>query len=123
MSSTFDATANAITQVQARTALDELMGWVGVDGLVAALRNPGLLAAVDQHAAAIRDSLAGAGRRLDAPALASYANSITAGAYRMGHDLPEADADNGPDVDWTRAGWYLLRLVAICALADEAGLL
>ena len=33
MSSTYDATANPTTTTDARTALDELMAWVGVDGL------------------------------------------------------------------------------------------
>ena len=123
MSSTYDATANAETRCQARATLDELMAWVGVDGLVAALESPGLLAALDQHTAAVRDALTTGDRQLDAPALAGYATSIIAAAHRMGRPLPEPDAERGPDVDWTRAGWHVLRLVGVCAVADEAGYL
>ena len=42
--------------------LDEMMARVGVDGLAAALGDTGLLAQVDQHAAAVRDALRAAGR-------------------------------------------------------------
>jgi Family of unknown function (DUF6401) len=116
MSSTFDATADAITAVEAHAALDDLMAWVGVDGLVAALRSPGLLAEVDQHAAAVRDAVAAAGRELDAPALYRYARSVVAAAHRMGRELPAYDG-SAAGADWTGAGWHLVRLVAVCALA------
>jgi hypothetical protein len=119
MSSAFDATADATTVRPARLALDDLMASVGVDGLVAALRSPGLLAAVDQHAAAVREALIARGGGIDAAGLAAYARSVHAAAYRMGRPVP-AQAD---DVDWSRAGWHLLRLVAVCAVADEAGCL
>jgi hypothetical protein len=120
MSSTYDATADAMTVTSAQTALDGLMAWVGVDGLVAALRTPGLLAEIDQHAAAVRDAIAAAGREVDALTLSRYARSIAAAAHRMGRPLPEQTLD-GTDTDWSQAGWHLLRLVAVCAVADEAG--
>jgi response regulator of citrate/malate metabolism len=41
--------------------LDDLMARVGVDGLAAALADAGLLAQVDQHAAAVREALRAAG--------------------------------------------------------------
>jgi len=107
------------TGLRARVALDELMAWVGVDGLVAALRSPGLLAAVDQHAAAVREAMVARYGGVDATGLAGYARSVTAAAYRMGQPLPE----HGATVNWSRAGWHVLRLVAVCALADEAGCL
>jgi len=119
MSSAFDATADATTVPTAQLALDDLMAWVGVDGLVAALRSPGLLAAVDQHAAAVREALIARGGGVDAAGLAGYARSVTAAAHRMGRTLPV----QGDDVDWSRAGWHLLRLVAVCAVADDAGCL
>jgi hypothetical protein len=122
MSSTYDATANPTTQASAQTALDELMAWVGVDGLVAALRTPGLLAEIDQHAAAVRDAIVAAGRPVDALSLSRYARSIAAAADRMGRPLPEQSLD-GTDTDWSNAGWHLLRLVAVCAIADELGCL
>ncbi len=118
MTSTFDATARPENLTDARTSLDELMAWVGVDGLVAALRTPGLLAEIDQHTTAVRAAIAGAGCPLDALSLSRYARSIMAAAARSGQVLPE-----GSDADWTRAGWYLVRLVAVCAVADEVGAL
>ena len=102
----------------ANAVLDQLMASVGVDGLVAALRNPGLMAAVDQHAAAIRETLRSAGRDVDVVALAGYARSVLAILNRCGQSLPEINA-----IDWTRAGGHVLHLVAICALADASGLL
>ncbi|OLB79400.1 MAG: hypothetical protein AUI14_10365 [Actinobacteria bacterium 13_2_20CM_2_71_6] len=122
MSSTFDATADAVTVAQAQVALDDLMAWVGVDGLVAALRSPGLLAAVDQHAAAVREAMVARSGAVDACSLAGYARSVIAAAYRMGRSLPE-QTGQGCELDWSRAGWHLLRLVAVCAVADEAGCL
>jgi hypothetical protein len=94
------------------------MASVGVDGLVAALRNPGLMAAVDQHAAAIRTTLRAAGRDIDVIALAGYARSVLALLNRSGHGLPEPDT-----IEWDRAGTHVLRLVATCALAESADLL
>lgn len=100
----------------ARTSLDDLMAWVGVDGLVAALREPGLLAAIDQHAAAVRDALDG--RVTDVTALAEYAREVHGAAVVEGHLFPDLDR-----LDWSDAPSYLLRLVAVCALAEAAGCL
>jgi len=118
MTSTFDATARPETLTDARTSLDELMAWVGVDGLVAALRTPGLLAEIDQHTTAVRAAIAAAGCPLDALSLSRYARSIVAAAARMGHPLPEPSVE-GTETEWARAGWHLVRLVAVCAVADE----
>ena len=114
MSSTFEATGTG--------ALDDLMAWVGVDGLVAALRSPGLLAALDQHMAAVREALVARDGAVEADGLVGYARSVIAAAHRMGRPLPDP-AGHAGEVIWVRAGWHLLRLVAICALADEAGYL
>jgi Family of unknown function (DUF6401) len=103
--------------------LDELMARVGVDGLVAAMADPGLLAQVDQHAAAVRDALIGAGRDIDAEGLASYARSIEAAAHRMGRPVPGAGEAHVSGAAWHAAEWHLMRLVAVCAIADSAGLL
>jgi uncharacterized protein DUF6401 len=103
--------------------LDELMARVGVDGLTAALAHPGLLARVDQHAAAVRDALTAAGRALDAEGLAAYARSILAAATRMGRVVPapgEAPVTGGA---WHTAEWHLVRLVAVCSIAEAADLL
>jgi hypothetical protein len=103
--------------------LDEMMARVGVDGLVAALSDPAVLAAVDQHAAAVRDTLASAGRTVDADGLAAYARSIVAAARRMGRALPAPGEAPVATAAWRQAEWHLIRLVAVCAIADEAALL
>jgi Family of unknown function (DUF6401) len=122
MTSDFSA-ATAPTELagRAHATLDNLMARVGVDGLYAALTEPGLLAAVDQHATAVRESIRRSGRRFGLPALARYAESVLAAAHRMGRTVPQAgEADK---LDWARAEWHLVRLVAVCALAEERGLL
>src|SRR3954466_3594219 len=65
----------------ARAGLDHLMGWVGVDGLVAAMSSPGLMAVVDQHAAALREKL---GDAPDVAALADYARVVHTATVRRG---------------------------------------
>ena len=105
----------------ASALLDEMMARVGVDGLAAALADPGLLALVDQHAAAVRDALADAGRPAGAEGLAAYARSIRAAAARMGRRVPEPGEAPVSGAAWMAADWHLLRLVAVCRIADEAG--
>jgi hypothetical protein len=113
MTSEYGSTADLVAVEAARTSLDDLMGWVGVDGLVAALRSPGLMAAIDQHAAAVRDALGV--RVTDAPALAEHARDAHMAALVEGHLLPDPGR-----LDWSDAPAYLLRLVAVCALAGAA---
>jgi hypothetical protein len=116
------APADAITACPARTLLDEMMARVGVDGLVAAHADAGLLAQVDQHAAAVREALHHAGRQVDADGLAGYAKSIAAAAVRISRPLPEPG--RGPTgTAWLTAEWHLMRLVAVCLIAESAGLL
>jgi uncharacterized protein DUF6401 len=107
------------TTSHAYPVLDDLMARVGVDGLAEALAHPALLAAVDQHAAAVRESLRTAGRPVDAGSVSAYARSVMAAVERMGRRLPEpGEADLG--AGWLRAEWHLLRLLGVCALAEEA---
>ncbi|AGL18700.1 DUF6401 family natural product biosynthesis protein [Actinoplanes sp. N902-109] len=108
---------------QDRALLDEMMARVGVDGLAAALGNAGLLAQVDQHAAAVREALREAGREADAPGLAAYAKSIVAAAKRMGRPIPAPGAAYVSGAAWFTAEWHLMRLVAVCLIAETAGLL
>ncbi|HEX8629756.1 MAG TPA: DUF6401 family natural product biosynthesis protein [Catenuloplanes sp.] len=108
---------------QARIALDDLMARVGVDGLAAALAHPGLLAQVDQHAAAVRHALRHAGRAVDAAALAGYARSIAAAGQRMGRPVPEPGQAYVTGGDWLRAEWHLLRLLGVCLIAEASGVL
>ncbi|UQU68041.1 DUF6401 family natural product biosynthesis protein [Couchioplanes caeruleus] len=107
----------------ARALLDEMMARVGVDGLAAALADAGLLAQVDQHAAAVRDALHQAGREIDADGLAAYAKSIAAAAERMGRPVPQPGFAYVSGSAWLAAEWHLMRLVAVCMIAESAGLL
>jgi hypothetical protein len=107
----------------AHALLDEMMARVGVDGLAAALGDPGLLAQVDQHAAAVRQSLHQAGRAVDATGLAAYARSVTAAATRMGRPVPEPGHAYISGTAWLSAEWHLVRLVAVCMIAEADGLL
>ncbi|RSM45070.1 hypothetical protein DMB66_51520 [Actinoplanes sp. ATCC 53533] len=107
----------------ARALLDEMMARVGVDGLAAALGDAGLLAQVDQHAAAVRDALRDAGRTVDAEGLAAYAKSIAAAADRMGRPVPQPGHAYVSGIAWLAAEWHLMRLVAVCMIAESAGLL
>jgi hypothetical protein len=103
--------------------LDDMMARVGVDGLAAALGDPGLLAQVDQHAAAVRESLHHAGRTVDASGLAAYARSVAAAADRMGRPVPEPGHAYVSGSAWLAAEWHLVRLVAVCLIAEGEGLL
>jgi hypothetical protein len=107
----------------ARELLDDMMARVGVDGLAAALGDAGLLAQVDQHAAAVREALRHAGRAVDAAGLAAYARSIAAAADRMGRPVPEPGHAYLSGTAWLAAEWHLMRLVAVCMIAESAGLL
>ncbi|NJC73190.1 hypothetical protein HC031_26230 [Planosporangium thailandense] len=101
---------------KARRFLDHLMARVGVDGLVAALRHPELLTLVRLHAAEVRDSVAFDAVTVEPVALADYAAEILADGMRTGRLLPTEPGE----VDWREAEWYLLRLVAVCAVAAES---
>lgn len=107
----------------AQLFLDDMMARVGVDGLAAALAHPGLLAQVDQHAAAVRAALRQAQRPVDAAGLAGYARSIVAAAQRMGRPVPAAGAAYVSADAWTRAEWHLMRLLGVCLIAESEGLL
>ena len=108
---TFNRVAARTAVDSARSTLAALTVSVGTAGLAAAAARPGLLALVDQHAAAVRDSLDGDRRPLTAAALAGYAEGIRAAAVENGWEPP-----SGP-VDWSEPEWPVARLVAVCALA------
>ncbi len=112
---TFDAGYLATAELDARYYLDQVMAMVGVDGLVEALAQPFLLAKVDQHAAAVRQSITAAGKAIDSISLAGYARSVIAVHQRHGRPLPTPDS-----IDWSDADWTVLRLVSVCSLADAA---
>jgi hypothetical protein len=109
-----DATAAILDP--ATELLDEMMARVGVDALVAAFADPGLLALIDQHTAAIRDALLEAGRETGAQSLAEYAKAIVFSARRAGRYIPAIGEAPTRPADWMSADWHMLRLVAVCML-------
>jgi Family of unknown function (DUF6401) len=70
---------------------------------------PGVRAAIDQHAAAVRDVLAVSPGRIGPVELAGYARGVEDAAVRDGWCLP-AGANSRHD-------WVSLRLAATCLLA------
>ncbi|MFF4892651.1 DUF6401 family natural product biosynthesis protein [Micromonospora chersina] len=96
--------------VAARSSLTTLTAVVGTAGLAAAAANPGLLAAVDQHAAAVRDSLHGDDRPLTVAALAGYAEGMRDAAREHGWEPP------AEPIDWSEPDWVLTRLLGVCLL-------
>jgi Family of unknown function (DUF6401) len=99
----------------ARAALVDLADRIGTPGLAAAATSPGLLAELDQHVAALRDLLGEPGRAPSPISLACYADGLRDMAGDLGWRLPSPER-----VDWPRAPWLLVRLVAVCQLAALA---
>ncbi|WP_433619282.1 DUF6401 family natural product biosynthesis protein [Dactylosporangium sp. CA-139114] len=74
-----------------------------------------MLAAVDQHAAAVRDRItAGAGMLTE---LASYADGLIDRATQLGWREPDAAT-----ADWRGAPPVTVRLLAVCALHRHSSL-
>lgn len=101
----------------ARQFLTDLAALLGRGGLAVAAATPGLLAAIDQHAAAIRDTIGDGWRVPGAAALAGYAQGLRDRGAAHLWEVPSAD-----QVHWPTAEWPVLRLVAVCALARQAGI-
>lgn len=72
--------------------------------------SPGLTAQLDQHTAAVRDSLARDGVRLSRRSLGHYLRGFLDGCRERGWHSDTVDYD-----------WETLRLLAICRLAREHG--
>ena len=99
--------------------LDRLHERVGTAGLVAAATIPGLAAAVDQHAAAVRDILT-VGIETGAMVagsvlLAGYAQGVLDHVHESGRPLRVPAGV----LDWLHADWVTMRLLAVCAMARE----
>jgi len=97
----------------ARASLAELVTVVGRPGLTVAADRPQLLAQVDQHAAAVRESLGYGDGPIDEVALAGYATAIRDAALASGCTLDPLQQD------WVHPSWELLRLLAICSLVHR----
>jgi hypothetical protein len=106
--------------LSARRWLSTLHDEVGAAGLAAAAAIPGLAAAVDQHAAAVRDSttlgLESSAAVAGVVLLASYARGVVEHGRKQGWQ-PAARDGHG----WATADWITVRLVAVCALAGADG--
>ncbi|WP_425565623.1 DUF6401 family natural product biosynthesis protein [Pilimelia columellifera] len=88
------------------------MSEFGQTGLAVAAVVPGLAAAIDQHAAAVRDSIRATGRPMTRAGLAGYATGLREAATDHGWSAPDTP------IDWTRADWVLVRLIAVCVLSS-----
>lgn len=100
----------------AKRYLHRLADQVGEPGRAGAAMTPGVLAELDQHAAAVRDIIA-AGQAAALPVagsvmLAGYARCLVDEAEELGWtvEVPEDPAG------WTRAEWLTMRLAAVCTL-------
>jgi Family of unknown function (DUF6401) len=106
----FGGLAARVATRSALSSLHGLMAAIGYTGLSTARRMPALLASVDQHAAAIRNSLDGDDRPISAVALAAYAEGVRDAAFRHGWRSPAV-------IDWSADDWVLHRLLAVCLLS------
>ncbi|MFJ1457950.1 DUF6401 family natural product biosynthesis protein [Nocardia wallacei] len=106
---------SALLEVSARKTLNRLHKTHGVPALVAAKELPAVSAALDQHAAAVRDILdLGVRDSATVPAgvlLAGYARGLLEHTGRGGLRAPYDLAG------WAAAEWLQLRLAAVCVLA------
>ncbi len=75
---------------------------------------PWLTAALDQHAAVVRDAIGAGAGAIGPAALAGYAKGVLDGARSLAWHTPA-------DVDWSAATWLELRLAAIGLLARQHG--
>lgn len=94
------------------------MDQVGEAGLGAAAAVPALLAAVDQHAAGVRDILLlgveGSAAAAAAVLLAGYAKGLL---DQAGTDAARLRAAVGER--WQSADWLTVRVLAVCALSRD----
>jgi hypothetical protein len=112
----FDHLADRCAERHAQRWLAGLMDHVGAAGLAAAAAVPPLLAAVDQHAAGVRDILLfgveGSAAVAGAVLLAGYAKGLLDQAGTDGRRLRAAVGEG-----WHRADWLTVRVLAVCALS------
>jgi hypothetical protein len=107
-------------EFSARRTLGDLQDRVGRPGLAAAATVPGLTAAMDQHAAAVRDILTGGVEGSATAAgvilLAGYARGLLDHAREKGWSVEAPAMLSG----WTRVNWLTTRLLAVCDMARRA---
>jgi hypothetical protein len=99
----------------AQFVLQQLRQRIAASGVHAMRVDPGLLAEVDQHAAAVRDALIQVSGRISAVGLAAYADGVIDTAASSGWQ-PPADPDGA---GWAAPSWPLVRLLAVCVVAES----
>jgi hypothetical protein len=101
----------------ANRLLVQLHDRIGMPGLAAAAAVPGLVAAIDQHAAAVRDILSfgveGSATVVGTVLLAGYAKGLIDQARELGWRFGTPALPTG----WASADWVTARLLAVCELA------
>jgi hypothetical protein len=105
-----------LRQSAAKSTLNGLMIWLGEPGLSAATGSAGLMAVVDQHAAAVRDALGDPSGGPSAVSLAGYASGVRDALIEAEWRMPPVS-----DLDWSSLEWPTVRLLAICLLARAGG--
>jgi Family of unknown function (DUF6401) len=114
----FDHVAEHRAEHRAQRWLAGLMDQFGAAGLAAAAAMPALLAAVDQHAAGVRDILLlgveGSAAAAGAVLLAGYAKGLLDQAGTDGARLRAAVGEC-----WHHADWLTVRVLAVCALSRD----
>jgi hypothetical protein len=105
-----------VRQTAARSTLNGLMIWLGEHGLRAATGSIGLMAAIDQHAASVRDALGDPVEGPSAVALAGYAAGVRDALIEAEWRMPPVN-----ELDWSALEWPAVRLLAVCSLARAGG--
>jgi Family of unknown function (DUF6401) len=109
----------ALTEWRARRWLSALAARLGAEGMAVAGSVPGLVAAVDQHAADVRDILAQGPHAevlSDRVLLAAYGRGLL-DRYHVSMDQVGCHATGR----WTNPDWLPLRLLAVHALSRSTG--
>ncbi|HET9516774.1 MAG TPA: DUF6401 family natural product biosynthesis protein [Actinoplanes sp.] len=96
--------------------IDTLDTRIGAAGRAAARRDGGLRAELARHQSEINDWLDDQGLAVTRASIAGYSAVLLAAAQRCGRWLPD-DADG---YDWCDPEWFLVRLVALCLMAESA---
>nr|WP_221333050.1 DUF6401 family natural product biosynthesis protein [Nocardia transvalensis] len=107
---------SALLEVSARKTLKRLHATHGVPASTAAKELPALSAALDQHAAAVRDIL-----DLGVRNSAMVPTGVLLAGYARGllDSGPVAVPAPGDLAGWIGAEWLQLRLAAVCMLAQK----
>lgn len=92
--------------------LTRVMNELGREVLGGMTISPGLTAAIDQHAAAVRDAVSGRGGRVDREVLVDYLLGILDSTY--GGEWADTQFQLG-------YSWPTLRMAAVCWLARQQG--